>query len=195
MQNEQENENVINMDEVIDDVEFEETDSEGVATSDKDKIKKLREEIKELQAKNKEYLDGWQRARADLVNKEKQLISDRVEMIKRAGERIAENLIPVLDSYEMARKNVTAWESVDSKWRVGIEYIFSQLENVLTGEGMKNFAPKVGDALDIMTMQAVGDIETDDDTKDHTVAEVIQSGYYLGERMLREAKVKVFVKK
>jgi molecular chaperone GrpE len=185
----------VDMDTEINDVEFEETDAEGAATSDKEKIKKLRQEIKDLQAKNKEYLDGWQRARADLVNKDRQMVEDRVMLIKSAASRTVEGIIPVLDSYEMARKNKSAWESVDGKWRVGVEYIFTQLQSALESEGLVAVAPSVGSVFDARTMQAVEEVPTEDEAKDHTVAELIQSGYTLGGKELREAKVKVFVKK
>lgn len=174
---------------------FEETDTQGEEISSKDKIKELRAELEAEKVKSKEYLDGWQRARADLVNKDKQLAADRIDMIKRAGERFAEAVLPTLDGYEMARRNKDAWEEVDSKWRVGIEYLFSQLQAGLEAEGLEKIEPKTGDKFDVNTMASIEDVETEEESKDHTVAEVVQTGFTFNGRILREAKVKVFVKK
>ncbi len=161
----------------------------------KDKIKALREKLKESEAKAKEYLDGWQRAQADMVNANKKQAEDRMNVIKMAGERVFESIIPTFDSFEMAKANKEAWEKVDANWRVGIEYIFSNLQNVLADDGLKKWAPSAGDTFDVNTMQAVEEIETDDEAKDHTVESLVQSGYKLYEKLLREAKVKVYLKK
>lgn len=179
----------------IDDVVVEDTDLAGDELSLRDKIKELKEELKAEQGKSKEYLDGWQRARADLVNKDKQLAQDKIEMIKRAGERFAEAILPTLDGYEMARRNKQAWEAVDSKWRVGIEYLFGQLQSALEAEGLEKIEPKVGDTFDVSKMSSTEEVQTDDVAKDHAVAELVQAGFSFNGRLLREAKVKVFVKK
>ena len=54
--------------EQIDDVEFVESDEEGAQIGASDKIKKLKEKITQLEKEKQEYLDGWQRARADYAN-------------------------------------------------------------------------------------------------------------------------------
>jgi molecular chaperone GrpE len=176
-------------------VVFEETNAEGDELATKDKLKQLRSELAAEKEKSKEYLDGWQRARADLVNKDKQLAQDRMEMMKRAGERFAEAVLPTLDGYEMARRNKEAWEAVDAKWRVGIEYLFGQLQSAFEAEGLEKIEPKEGEAFNVAKMSSTEEVETDDESKDHTVAEVVQAGFAFNGRILRDAKVKVFVKK
>jgi molecular chaperone GrpE len=187
--------NIENQDVLENEEELVELDESGEELSQKDKLKKLKESLKEEQKKSKEYLDGWQRARADLVNKEKQLQVEKIEIYKQANSGLLEDLIPALDSYEMARKNETVWESVDKNWRLGIEYIFSNLSSTLESYGLKKIEVKIGDSFDVNKMQAVEEITIDDISKDHTVAEIIQSGYILNDKILREVKVKVFVKK
>jgi molecular chaperone GrpE len=171
------------------------SDEAGDELSMQDKIKKLKKELKEEQVKSKEYLDGWQRARADLVNKEKQLQADKLEIYKNANAGLLEDMIPVLDSYELARKNVQAWEAVEKNWRIGIEYIFTQLSSVVDSFGLKSVSPMTGDKFDIDKMSASEEVETDDEAKDHTVESLVQTGYELNGKLLREAKVKIWVKK
>ncbi len=182
-------------DENEEEIEFEETTESGDEKSQKDKIKDLREQLKTKTEEAKSNLDGWQRARAELVNKDRQLQSERSEIYKNAAANILEELIPVLDSYEMARKNKEAWEKVDSNWRTGVEYIFSQLQTVLDNNGLKRIEPKVGDTFNVLTMHAMEEVSTEDEGKDHTISDIIQSGYELNGKLLREAKVKIYIKK
>jgi len=182
-------------DENIEDVEFEQVEEIQDEASLKDKLKDLRLKLKEKEIESKTNLDGWQRARAELINKEKQLATEKLDIYRNASVNIVEDLIPVLDSFEMAKKNVEVWEKVDANWRVGIEYIFSQLNTVLENAGLKKIEPKLNDVFNVNTMHAIEEVETPIDIKDHTVSEVVQSGYEMNGKLLRESKVKIFIKK
>ncbi len=184
-----------NADENLEDFSFEETGAEGDEKSLQEKLKNLREKLKEKTEEAKQNLDGWQRARAEVVNKEKQIQSEKLEIYKQAATNILEELIPVLDGYEMARKNKESWEKVETNWRVGIEYIFQQLMGVTENSGLKKVEPKVGDVFDVNKMHAIEEVETDDDNLDHKVSDIIQSGYELNGKLLREAKVKIYIRK
>lgn len=173
----------------------EELDEQGDEKSLRQKLKDLKFQLKEKEKEAKENLDGWQRARADLVNKEKQIQAEKAEIYKNAAANLLEEIIPVLDSYEMAKKNKTAWESVDANWRVGVEYIFQQLITVCENAGLKKVNVKVGDKFDVAQMSAVEEVSTEDAFQDHTVSDIIQSGYELNGKLLREVKVKIFIKK
>ena len=60
--------------------------------------KKLREKVKQAEAKAKEYLDGWQRSQADFVNIRRRDEEAKAEFIKFAKLSLMEELLPVLDS-------------------------------------------------------------------------------------------------
>lgn len=184
-----------NEEEIIEDLEFEELDQLGDEKSMKDKLKELRQKLAEKTEEAKTNLDGWQRARAEVVNKEKMVQSERQEIYKNAAANILEELIPVLDSFEMAKKNKEAWEKVDANWRLGIEYIFQQLTNITENNGLKSLVPKVGESFDVNKMHAIEEVVTEDEKQDHTVSEIIQNGYELNGKLLRESKVKIFIKK
>jgi molecular chaperone GrpE len=171
------------------------SDESGDEMSLQEKVKKLKKELKEEQAKSKEYLDGWQRARADLVNKEKQLQADKLEIYKSANANLIEELIPSLDAYEMAKSNKAVWEAVDAKWRIGVEYIYTGIESALSGNGLVKIQPSSEADFDINKMAAVAEVETSEDDKDHKIESVVQSGYELNGKLLREAKVKIWVKR
>jgi molecular chaperone GrpE len=175
--------------------DFEETEESGDERSLNEKLKDLRQKLKQKVEESKLNLDGWQRARAELVNKEKQIQQERVAIYKQASSGILEELIPVLDGYEMAKKNTSAWEKVEANWRMGVEYIFQQLKNVTENHGLSKIEPKIGENYDVNRMQSIEEVATDDEDKDHTISELIQSGYELNGKLLREAKVKLFIKK
>jgi molecular chaperone GrpE len=177
-----------------DDVSFETTDSEGVEETQNIKIKKLREEIEKLRKERDEYLVGWQRAKADYINQSKNHLEERSELSKSAARKTITGILPTLDTYDLAKGNTEAWNSVDANWRTGIEYIFQQLYTSLENEGLKKFGA-VGDKFDPKLHQSIEAIPVSDKIKDGTVVAVLQSGYMLHEKVIRPAKVNVGIYK
>lgn len=173
-----------------DDVQFDEN-IDGEGNHDQSSlVKKLREKIKNLEEKNLEYLTGWQKERAEGVNLRKRLEEEKKEFAKFAKEDIATEIIPVLDSFESAFKNKEAWEKVDKNWRVGVEYIHTQLVNVLANHGVKVVNP-MGETFDPQRDEAIEMVEVEDKKDDHKIVEVASVGYKIGERIIRAPKVKV----
>ena len=78
------------------------------------KIKKIKEELKKCQAEKQEYLDGWQRVKADFVNLKKRSEKDRTAFAKYANENFILELLPALDSFDQAFGNKEAWEKADA---------------------------------------------------------------------------------
>lgn len=176
---------------LLDDVSFEESTEEGDALSVGNKVKKLQAQIKELQKEKQEYLDGWQRARADYANLQKTTDEDRKRMRTLIEENFIEELLPTVDSFLMAMSNKEAWEKVDPAWRTGVEYIYSQLMNTLESHNLKLFG-EVGEAFDPAKHEAVGEESTEDKKLDHKIAKVNQKGFMLGDSILRPARVSVY---
>ncbi len=175
-----------------DDVVFEETvEGEGEAFS-KDKIKKLRGELKDAKAKEAEYLTALQRERADFINFKKDETARLSRMKDIAREQFAEELLPVLDAYDLAFSNKEAWEKVEKNWRMGVEYIHQQLLKVLAENGVTPIDAKIGDSLDATLHEAIVTLPTTDASQDHTIASIIQQGYRISDRILRPVRVKVF---
>jgi molecular chaperone GrpE len=181
------NENTV-ADEIQEDVEFEEVNEEGEIDA-RSTIKKLREKIKKLESEKKEYLDLSQRARADYMNLKKEIDQERISGRKFAARRVIEDLLPVLDAYDMAQANMEAWEAVDKNWRTGIEYIFSQLKAVLEKEGVTQFGT-IGDSFDPHLHESMEHVPVDEESKNDTIVQVLQKGYRMGDTILRPARVK-----
>jgi molecular chaperone GrpE len=172
------------------DEEFIAEDGEGNTGSQKDIVKDLREKLKRAIAEKQEYMDGWQRTKADFVNARKRDEEARKEQVKFATEDLVGQLTSVLDSFTMAFSNKDAWEKVDKNWRMGVEYIYSQFKSVLEQNGFSEFNP-VGEKFDPMKHHAIETVEVTDPAQAHTVVEVIQKGYSLNGKIIRPASVKI----
>ena len=184
IKNEEQRENFIDLDVV-------ESTEDGEELPVKDVTKKLREEIKKLQKEKEEYLTGWQRAKADYVNLQKELDLARINVSVLTKEKMTEKLLPALDSFEMAFANKDHWETLDKDWRAGIESIYQQFISGLTNSGIEKI-----DGCDIpfdpSIHQSISVVHTDDESKDHTLEKVLQVGYKIGERVIRPAKVIIY---
>jgi len=195
---------------VIDDSEFAPTKkaktatdepSDVVGTFDEDSrelspeaFKKLKDKLAVALKEKQEYLDGWQRAKADYQNLKKQSEKERSETVKFANENLIEEFITVLGSFDMAFANKEAWNKVDAGWRTGVEYIYSQLKGVLENNGLKEENP-AGAVFDPMQHEATAHVETTDDSLVGKVAAVVAKGYTLNGKQLRAPKVTVYDKK
>lgn len=166
-------------------------DSVVAEESAQETIKKLREKLKKAVTEKQEYLDGWQRAKADFVNSNKRTQEMLHDSITLANEGLIEEIIPTLQAFEMAFANKEAWEKVDKNWRLGVEFIYNKLKDTLTTNGLREINP-VGAAFDVFEHEAVK-YELGED--DHKIISVVEKGYALGKKILRPAKVVVSEKK
>jgi molecular chaperone GrpE (heat shock protein) len=170
--------------------EFIPEDGEGNTGTQKDIVKDLREKLKKAVQEKQEYLDGWQRAKADFINARKRDEESRKEVIKFAGENLITELIPVLESFEMARANKEAWEAIDKNWRMGVEYIHSQLLKILQDNGLTEIDP-IGQKFDPLRDEAVSYEPVTDEKQDHVITQVVQKGYSLHGKSIKAPRVKV----
>lgn len=147
-------------------------------------------ELDKAKAERDEYLAGWQRAKADFSNAQKRHAEDLKAFRAIANEGLIEELLPVLQSFEMAFSNKEAWEKADKGWRAGVEYIYTQLRGVLESNGLKEVNP-IGQKFDVGLHEAVKYQPTDDASKEGVVLSVVEKGYTLGGKLVKPAKVVV----
>jgi molecular chaperone GrpE (heat shock protein) len=156
----------------------------------KDSIKKLRAQLRDCNAQKQEYLDGWQRAKADFINARRAEDLRRQEVVTYAQEGVLAELLPVIDSFDLAFADKGAWEKMDENWRRGIEHIYTQFLSILAGQHFIPFAP-LGESFDPLAHESVGLTDVTKEDQDQKVVEVVQKGYQLNGKIIRPAKVKV----
>lgn len=170
------------------DIDFTPEDELGEIGAFKAKLKKIKSELEEVKKERQEYLNGWQRAKADLINAKK----DASEALQRAmttgRDLVIEELIPALDSFDMAMQG-SGWHKVDETWRTGVESIRMQILGILQAQGIETFGAP-GDNFDPTLHEAIQ--EVDEGGTSHTVAKVLRCGYRSKTRMLRPAQVAIY---
>ncbi len=177
--------------EAFDDVEVVPSTEDGDALPTKEVAKKLRDDLKQARADKEEYLTGWQRAKADYVNLQKEMDQVRKNTSILTKEKMIESLLPAIDSFDMAMANKENWEKVDPNWRTGVEYIYQQIINGLADSGVEKI-DKADVSFDPNLHQSIESIPTEDESKDHTIEKVIQAGFKIGERVVRPARVNIW---
>jgi molecular chaperone GrpE len=148
----------------------------------------LRKELDEIRLKSDEYLEGWQRARAEFANFKKRIERERDQIQQNAAGNIIRRYLDVADDLERALKN-RPQEGEGAAWAGGIELIYRKLLAVLAAEGVKPMEAE-GQFFDPNLHEAI----SHEDSPDHEsgqIIEVVQPGYMLGERVLRPASVRV----
>jgi len=114
------------------------------------------------------------------------------EDIQNANERLILDLLPVIDSFDMAFSDEKAYQQTPENWRKGVEYIYSQLLSTLEEYGVTPLNP-ADQSFDPQYHEAVEQVPVDDASQDNMVISVIQKGYQLNDRVIRSAKVRVGV--
>ncbi|MBP9760282.1 MAG: nucleotide exchange factor GrpE [Candidatus Pacebacteria bacterium] len=165
-------------------------ETETTASALKDKLKKLREELKVCQKERDEHLAGWQRAKADMVNFRRTVEEDRARDSARVRGKIVSALLPALDGFDSAMMT-EGWKNVEETWREGMERIATEFHKVLEAEGLTVYG-MVGDPFDPTFHDCMSVTSTDEETQDHTIAQVFQKGYTIGGEVIRPAKVAVY---
>ncbi len=137
-------------------------------------LKSIREKLKIAIAEKQEYLEGWQRARADLINYKKETAAGHGESRGRIKAEFIEELLPALDVLELSVKHdknptLTMLEKqfLDSLKKLDIERFGS-----------------VGDDFDPHKHEALAERG-----KKHKVESVERSGYRAGGKIIRPAQV------
>lgn len=171
-------------------INFEPEEELGDLGAAQAKIKKLREELKEAQKKRDEYLDGWQRCKADGINLKKDAEARAGRIAELLREELVHDIIPALDSFDMASQS-EAWASVSDGWKSGMEMVRDQLLDALKRHSIERFG-KVGEQLDHSLHEVIEEQENVAG-ESGTVVRILRYGYRAGDRVLRPAQV--FVKK
>lgn len=146
------------------------------------KVAKQKGEIEKLRAEKQEYLDGWQRAKADYVNALKRFEAEKKAAVELGKVFSVQAFIPAMDSLDRAEAAGDIPESFKG--------IAKQLHDAAKALGLEKFGA-AGDRFDPALHEALGQDPTDDKSKDDTVTAVLEPGWRSKELVIRPAKVRV----
>ncbi len=145
--------------------------------------------LKEQVAKAEEYKDKCLRLQADFDNSRKRMEKDRQDFVKFANEGLIADLLNVLDDLERAVDLAETKHQDLAAFLKGVEMILAHLYQTLKNYGVKPIEAE-GKLFDPNFHEALMQVE-DKDKPEHTVAEELQKGYLLNDRVIRTSKVKV----
>jgi len=143
-------------------------------------IEKLSEE---LQAEKDRYL----RLFAEFENYKKRTTRERIELFKTASEEVMVAMLPVIDDFDRALKEIEKTED-DSLFK-GVELISNKLRETLKAKGLKPVGTQNGDTFDAEIHEAVTQIPSPSEDMKGKIIDVIEKGYTLGDKIIRYPKV------
>ena len=173
------------------DVQEAPTTNEPVASEDE--LETLRGRVADLEAENSELKSQYLRKSADFENFRKRMFREKEEAVKHANASLLNDIVAIIDDFERAIKS--SQESMDfDSFHSGIELIEKQFIGMLERNwGLKRFESE-GEVFDPQKHEAIG-MEEREGIDDQTVIEDYLRGYFLHDRVLRHAKVKVGIPK
>jgi len=127
---------------------------------------------------------------AEFENFKRRNAKERLELMSSANIETMQALLPVVDDFERALKNIEKNEE-NAPLFEGVELIYNKLTETLKQKGLKAMESSVGQTFDVETMEAITRIPVPDKAQDGKVIDEVERGYYLGTKVLRYARVVV----
>jgi molecular chaperone GrpE len=166
----------------------------AVAEDDSKKIKEISKKqkedknpLEELKVEVEKEKDRYLRLFAEFENYKKRTGKERLELFKTAGQEVITSLLPVLDDFERALKEIE--KSDDDTLYKGVELISSKLNETLRQKGLEVIKTETGDSFDADIHEAITQIPAPADEMKGKIIDVIEKGYSLGEKIIRYPKV------
>lgn len=144
------------------------------------------EQLREDLAKEK---DKFLRLFAEFENFKKRTSKERMDLFKTAGQDVIVSLLPVMDDFERALKEISKAE--DKELFKGVELISNKFRETLKNKGLEEVKAKQGDVFDAEIHDAVTQIPAPQKKLKGKIIDVIEKGFKLGDRIIRHPKVVV----
>lgn len=147
-------------------------------------VLKEEEILREDLAKEK---DKFLRLFAEFENYKKRTSKERMDLFKTAGQEVIVSLLPVIDDFDRALKELA--KSDDTEMFKGVELISTKLRETLKSKGLEEVAVEQGDTFDAEVHDAITQIAAPNKKLKGKIIDVIEKGYKLGDRIIRHPKV------
>ncbi|MCB2408483.1 nucleotide exchange factor GrpE [Hymenobacter lucidus] len=134
-----------------------------------------------------ELKDKYLRLAAEFDNYKRRTAKERTDLFKTANQELMVALLPVLDDFDRARHHTKDTEDA-SAVRESIDIISGKLQKTLQQKGLTPMETK-GGAFDADLHEAITQIPAPSEDLKGKVVDEVEKGYYLGEKVIRHAKV------
>ncbi|MBR5205498.1 MAG: nucleotide exchange factor GrpE [Bacteroidaceae bacterium] len=143
----------------------------------------------EAQQMVSEERDKYLRLSAEFDNYRKRTLKEKAELIKNGSEKTLTAILPVLDDFERAIKNMEASEETKAM-KEGVELIFNKFQKILGQEGLQKIETE-GKDFDVDFHEAIALIPAPSEDLKGKILDCVQTGYMLNEKVIRHSKVAV----
>ncbi|MEP2934898.1 MAG: nucleotide exchange factor GrpE [Gilvibacter sp.] len=144
-------------------------------------------ELEQAQASLQEEKDKFLRLFAEFENYKKRTGRERLELFKTANEEVMVAMLPILDDFDRALKEID--NSDDNSNFEGVVLIHNKLKETLRSKGLQVIETEKGAAFDAEEHEAITQIPAPSDDLKGKIIDVIEKGYSLGEKIIRYPKV------
>jgi molecular chaperone GrpE len=146
-------------------------------------------EVEKLQEELQDQKDKYLRLYAEFDNFKRRSAKERIDLIQTAGREVIQSLLDVLDDCDRAEKQMDNAADPAST-REGVLLVFNKLRNILQSKGLKAME-SVNTPFDVEKHDAITEIPAPSKDLKGKVLDEVQKGYYLGDKIIRHAKVVV----
>lgn len=161
--------------------EVDQSDNQGDSASDA--------RVAELQASVNELRDKHLRLLAEFDNYKKRTMRERLDLMNSASKDVMVSLLPILDDFDRAKKSADDPSNAEV-FSDGVTLVYSRLNNVLQGMGLKAMN-STGEPFDVEMHEAITEIPVPDEKMKGKVIDTLEKGYLLNDKIIRHAKVVV----
>ena len=131
--------------------------------------------------------DKFLRLFAEFENYKKRTSKERIELFRTAGQEVLQAMLPVLDDFDRAQKEIE--KSEDEGLVKGIELIHNKLIETLKNKGLSEIEVSVGDTFNADDHEAITQIPAPSEDLKGKIVDVVEKGYKLGDKVIRFPKV------
>lgn len=172
-----------NIHEELNEEVFEENNSTENAENEANELSETEFLKQELQKEKDQFL----RLFAEFDNYKKRTAKERFDIFKTANTETITALLPILDDFERAIKEIE--KSEDNDLFKGVLLIQNKLTETLRGKGLKAIEIQAGNEFNTDTMEAITQIPAPSEELKGKVVDVVETGYFLNDKVIRFAKV------
>ena len=150
---------------------------------------KLAQELEKANEQIEEQKDKYLRLSAEFDNYRKRTMKEKAELILNGGEKSISSILPIVDDFERALKNMETATDVAAV-KEGVELIYNKIMSVLGQNGVKVIETKE-QPLDTDYHEAIAVIPAPNEALKGKILDCVQTGYILNDKVIRHAKVVV----